>query len=280
VSDPLTLHRRRLFGLAYRMLGSRADAEDVVQEAAVRWARADRPAIADPEAWLVRVTCRLAIDALRARSRERAHYVGPWLPEPVDEPADTPALAESLRLAFLLMLERLTPTERAAFLMREVFDSDYADIAEAIGCSADAARQYVSRAKKHIAAGRSRFVPAPEAEARLMGQFSAAIASGDYTAMLAILAPDAEAWSDGGGKVRAAPNVVSGADRVARLLLGIAAKTGPMTIAWTEANGAPALLARGADGNKTLVSLATDGERVTRVLMQRNPDKLAGFTAH
>ena len=274
-------HRGRLFALAYRMLGSRADAEDVVQEAALRWARADVSMIANPEAWLVTATSRLAIDRLRALKRERAVYIGPWLPEPVEEAAaDTPLLAESLRLAFLLMLERLTPSERAAFLMREVFDSDYTDIADALQCSAEAARQHVSRARRHVAAERERCVPEPQAELRLMSQFSAAIAAGDYDAMLSILAADAEAWSDSGGKVLAARNVIHGADKVARYLLGLGRKAGDdLCIVPVMANGGTALLVTQGD-DTTLISLATDGARISYLFLQRNPDKLAAFRSH
>jgi RNA polymerase sigma-70 factor (ECF subfamily) len=280
VSDGFALHRRRLAALAYRMLGSRADAEDVVQDAALRWTRSDQTAIIDAGAWLVTTTTRLAIDRLRELKRERARYIGPWLPEPVDDAAtDTPALAESLRLAFLLMLERLSPAERAAFLMREVFDADYSDIAHAVGCSTEMARQHVSRARRHVAKGRERFVPEPEAELRLLSQFTAAIAADDYNAMLAILAPDAEAWSDGGGKVLAARNVIHGADKVARLVLGLVRKAGMGAIAPASANGSPAVLIRHGDDH-TLFSLAGDGVRITGVFLQRNPDKLAAFRTH
>jgi RNA polymerase sigma-70 factor (ECF subfamily) len=276
MTDEFDRHRPRLRAVAYRMLGSLADAEDAVQETALRWHRADRRPIDNPEAWLVRTCTRIAIDALRKRRREA--YVGPWLPEPVAEPASnaTPMLAESLRLGFLLMLERLSPSERAAFLLREVFDTPYDEVAQALGVSEQACRQYVSRARRHIAEERTRFAVAPHAEVDLMTRFGAALMSGDIERVTEVLTGDARLVSDGGGKVVAALNVVRGAEKVARFFVGVARKA-PAGLSWSALtlNGAPAMVAE-TDGHVFgILSIATDGERITDVYVLRNPDKLA-----
>jgi RNA polymerase sigma-70 factor (ECF subfamily) len=270
-------HRPRLRAIAYRMLGSVADAEDAVQETALRWHRADRGRIDNPEAWLVRACTRVSIDLLRRRRREA--YTGPWLPEPAEEPAEAPALAESLRLAFLLMLERLTPRERAAFLLREVFDTPYDEVAAALGVSEQACRQYVSRARRHIAEERARFTVAPRAEVVLMSRFGTALAAGDYAALTALLAGDARLVSDGGGKVIAALNVITGADKVARFFVGIMGKA-PSDLVFTPLtlNGTPAVVAEAGKRIYGVLSIATDGERITSVFVQRNPDKLGHVT--
>ena len=272
-------YRPRLRAIAYRMLGSIADAEDAVQETALRWHGIDRARVVNPEAWLVRACTRVSIDLLRKRRREA--YTGPWLPEPVaEEPAaDVPALAESLRLAFLLMLERLTPSERAAFLLREVFDTPYEEVAAALGASEQACRQYVSRARRHLAEERTRFAVAPRAELELMTRFGAALATGDFAAITALLTADARMVSDGGGKVRAALNVITGADKVARFFVGIMGKA-PSDLAFTATmlNGTPAVIGEAGGRIYGVFSIATDGERITSVFVQRNPDKLARVT--
>ena len=282
MSDAFALNRPRLSAIAYRMLGVRADAEDAVQETAIRWIGADRDGIANAQAWLTRVCTRICIDMLRRRRADRDSYVGPWLPEPVDEPAaDVPALAESLRLAFLLMLERLSPNERAALLLHDVFDADYAEVAAALGASEAACRQHVSRARRHLAAERARFAVAPRAEAELMSGFSAAVASGDVAALGCLMAPDVRLVSDGGGKALAARNIVEGADRVARFFAGIARKV-PEDLTWRQVvlNGAPALV--GMQGGRVFgtLSLATDGEAISGLFFVRNPDKLGALTVH
>lgn len=281
MNDDFALHRLRLRAIAYRMLGSVADADDEVQETALRWHRADRAAVENAEAWLVRACTRVSIDLLRRRRREA--YTGPWLPEPASEEPVTqaPALAESLRLAFLLMLERLTPHERAAFLLREVFDTPYDEVAAALGASEPACRQYVSRARRHIAEERTRFAVAPRAEIDLMSRFGDALAAGDLAAITALLAADARMVSDGGGKVIAALNVITGAQKVARFFVGIAGKA-PPDMAWTPItlNGAPAIVGEAGGQIIGVVSIATDGDRITSVFVQRNPDKLAGVTVN
>jgi len=274
VSDPFTTVAPRLRALAYRMLGSQADAADAVQDTAAKWLAADRSEVLNPEAWLVRTCTRASIDLLRRRKREA--YVGPWLPEPLleEEPAEAPALAESLRLAFLLMLERLSPAERAALLLHDVFDEDYADVAAALGSSEAAARQHVSRARRRIAEDRQRFAVAPQAERQLMEQFQGAVAAGDLDRLTHLFAPDAQLVSDGGGKRVAARNVITGADRIARFFLGVAAKR-PLDWRPAMVNGAPGWIA--LDGSEVMgtLGLATDGARITGLFLQRNPDKLA-----
>lgn len=282
MTDALDRNRPRLSALAYRMLGVRADAEDAVQETSIRWLAADRDAIANPQAWLTRVCTRLCIDMLRRRRAERDAYVGPWLPEPLaEEAADLPVLAESLRLAFLLMLERLTPAERAALLLHDVFEAGYDEIAEALGTSEAASRQHVSRARRHIAAERQRFQPAPKAEQALMGRFMAAVAEGDLVALTTCLAADARFVSDGGGKVTAALNIIEGRDKVARFF---AKAGGKMNAAWqlraARLNGAPALVGVVDGRAQAALTLATDGAAITAVFLIVNPDKLAGLTLH
>lgn len=273
MSDPFSAAQPRLTALAYRMLGSHADAADAVQDTATKWLGADRGTIDNPEAWLVRTCTRASVDLLRRRKREA--YVGPWLPEPTTEDAgDLPALAESLRLAFLLMLERLSPGERAALLLHDVFDEDYPAIAAAVGCSEAMARQHVSRARRRIAEDRQRFIVAPRAERDLMERFGAALAMGDLAGLTALLAPGAQLTSDGGGKRIAARNVITGADRVARFILGIARKH-PIELRAATINGALGALTIENGELSGAIGFATDGERITGVFLQRNPDKLA-----
>lgn len=279
MSDAFAACRPRLFALAYRMLGSAADAEDVVQEAALRWHAADRSDIGNAEAWLVRAATRLSIDALRRR--KRAPYVGPWLPEPLagEEPvADTPVLAESLWLAFLLLLERLTPAERAAFLLRDVFDAPYDEVAAALGASESACRQHVSRARRNMASGRARFRVEPRAEVKLMTRFARSVGEGDMAGLVALLSPNAELVTDGGGKATAALNIIAGAEKVARFFLGLSRKVPPELI-WSpmRVNGAPGVLMALGGEPYALWSFATDGERITGLFAQRNPDKLGRF---
>lgn len=269
-------HRPRLFGLAYRMLGDAHEAEDLVQEAYLRWYQADRASIESPEAWLVRVTSRLAIDRLRRARTERQAYTGPWLPEPIADAADGPAeLASDLSVALLVLLERLAPEERAAFLLRDVFDAPYGEIAQTLDRTPAAARQMVHRARERVRGGQARFdVPAAVQE-RLLHRFLDALQTDDQEAMLALFAPDATFTSDGGGKARAARNVVRGADRLARLFLGLQRKSpAGTTREIVRVNGTPALLTR-IDGRPYAVfSFATDGERLLAVYSTLNPDKL------
>jgi RNA polymerase sigma-70 factor (ECF subfamily) len=272
-------YRPRLFGIAFRMLGDVHDAEDLVQEAMLRWQQAERGSVREPEAWLVAVVTRLAIDRLRRAATERAVYPGPWLPEPVAAERLAPdyraELASDLSMAFLVLLERLAPEERAAFLLREVFGSDYAEIAGVLGKSPAAARQVVHRARERVRSSRPRFAAPPDAKERLLQRFVTALETDDRDALLAVLAEDASWTSDGGGKVTAARRVVRGADRIARMLLGIEKKYArPFTYRLARLNGEPAVVqyVRGRVFGATFCE--TDGERVTAMYRVMNPEKL------
>ncbi len=273
-------HGPRLFGIAYRMLGVVADAEEVVQEAYLRWHEADFAAVRNPEAWLVSVTTRLAIDRFRKASTERIHYTGMWLPEPVaTEPGaatDRKAeMASDLSMAFLVLLEKLGPEERAAFLLREVFDAGYPEIARVLGKSQAACRQLVHRARVRVRGDRVRQVVPAETKERLLERFLAALAADDQEALLSLVAEDATWTSDGGGKVPATRRVIFGAGRIVRLLLGLERKGRGLvrhTVAWI--NGEPAL--RTYAGNRLLFTTAveSDGQRLLAFYRVLNPDKL------
>jgi RNA polymerase sigma-70 factor (ECF subfamily) len=277
--------RPRLFGIAYRMLGVRADAEDVVQEAWLRWQAADPAGLQSAEAWLVTVTTRLAIDRLRAVKAEREAYVGWWLPEPlveVDErtPESAAELASDLSVAFLHMLERLAPEERAAFLLRQVFDYDYPEIAAILGKSEAAVRQAVHRAGERVRAGRPRFQVPAETHLRLLEKFVLAARSGERTAIRALLDDDAQAIGDGGGKVPTVPGGMHGAERVTNLYWAHALKYGPRVgYRIATINGEPGLL-RYIDGQlESAQAVVTDGSRIVSFYVVRNPDKLANIQA-
>jgi len=272
-------HRPRLFGIAYRMLGSVEDAEDAVQEAYLRWHDAPVDAVRSDEAWLVAVVTRLSIDRLRRATTEREAYVGRWLPEPIAT-APTPApdrqaeLASDLSLAFLVLLERLAPEERAAFLLREVFDAGYDEIARALDKSEAACRQLVHRARERVGADRQRFDVPLEARERLVERFVAALGAGDQEALLELVGPDATWTSDGGGKVPATRRVVRGAARIVRLLLGLGRKRLATRYESIRLNGEPAIASYRDDRLGSTISLATDGERIVAFYSMRNPDKL------
>jgi RNA polymerase sigma-70 factor (ECF subfamily) len=284
--DDVLNHRPRLLGLAYRMLGDMDEAEDVVQEACLRWHRTDQQAVRTPEAWLVTVVSRLAVDRLRRLRTERAAYPGPWLPEPIatdtplapsgPAPPDRDAeLASDLSVALLVLLERLAPEERAAFLLREVFGTEYAEIARILERSQDAVRQMVHRARVRVHAGRPRAATSPEAHERLLERFLAALAADDATGVLELLAPDVAFASDGGGNARAARNWLTGSDRVARFLLGVRRK-----FAWsstgrlTRLNGQPAALVFKDGVLTSAMMIEVEGDRIRTVHVVRNPDKL------
>ncbi|KQW38955.1 RNA polymerase sigma-70 factor [Rhizobacter sp. Root404] len=277
--------RPRLQGIAYRMLGSTGEAEEVVQDAWLRWHEADRATIANAEAWLVTIATRLAIDRLRAAKVQREHYVGSWLPEP--QLADSPhspeqvlERADDLSVAFLTLLERLAPEARAAFLMREVFDADYDELAQTIGKSEAACRQMVSRAKAQLREARPRYTVAPEAHQRVMRRFADALAQGDFASMKAMLVEDAELIGDGGGKVPSFGKVLLGGPRIAQLFYAanLRFKAG-LRIELAVINGQWGVL-RFIDGVlESAQSYETDGERIVRIHVQRNPDKLARIAA-
>ena len=283
--DDALAHRPRLLGRAYRMLGDVAEAEDVVQEGYLRWlemAPPQRAAIRAPEGWFVTVVTRIALDRLRRARTARVAYTGPWLPEPVAVlPSDGPPpdhaaeLASDLSLALLVLLERLAPEERAAFLLREVFDSDYDDIARILGKRPEAVRKAVHRARRRVREERPRIASSPEARERVLGEFVTALGDDDPERLLALLAPDVVLTSDSGGRVGAARRPVLGALRVSRFLFGVRRKFGAD---WTHRpgmlNGEPALLTFSDGTLHTVTFIATDGARVTSVYSVRNPDKL------
>lgn len=271
--------RGRLFGLAYRMLGSRADAEDIVQEAYVRWHEVAHDRIEKPEAWLVTTATRLAIDRLRRLRTEREAYVGPWLPEPIvtdAQPDRHLELADDLSIAFMTILERLAPEERAAFLLHDVFDVGYGEIATVIDKSEAACRQVVHRARERVRGDRKRFDVTESAKASLLLKFTAAIEARDEQALLALFAPDATWTADGGGKAAAARAPIEGAARIARLVLGLREKLWAVnrTVEVATINGETGLVIR--DGNRltATLSIATDGEQIVAVYAVVNPDKL------
>jgi RNA polymerase sigma-70 factor (ECF subfamily) len=277
--DDLAQYRPRLFGIAFRMLGDVQDAEDLVQETMLRWQKAERKSVREPEAWLVAVVTRLAIDRLRQAQTKRALYPGPWLPEPVAEERFSPEyrseLASDLSMAFLVLLERLGPEERAAFLLRDVFGSGYDEIARTLGRSQAAARQMVHRARERVHTDRPRFAAPPEAKERLLGRFISALESGDKDALLGMFAKDVTWTSDGGGKVHAARKVLNGAERIARMLTKIASKYGKVaTYRLVRLNGEPALLEYMAGHLFAATFCETDGERVSAMYRVLNPEKL------
>lgn len=279
-------HRPRLKGIAYRMLGSVAEAEDVVQDAWLRWNEAAHDALDSAEAWLVTVTTRIAIDRLRAVQAQRTHYVGTWLPEPVvsDGPATPEQLlgrAEDLSIAFLTVLERLAPEARAAFLLREVFDVDYDEIAQTLGKSEAACRQLVHRAKAQVREdGRPKQAVSREIHLRLLGGFAEAAQRGDLHALKALLAEDVAIVSDGGGKVPSFGQPVVGGQRVAQIYFAVAHRfPGAVRVEVADVNGAPGLL-RWVDGVlESVQGIEWNGERIARIHAQRNPDKLARIAA-
>jgi RNA polymerase sigma-70 factor (ECF subfamily) len=277
--------RPRLFGIAYRMLGVRADTEDVLQDAWLRWSTADVAALQSAEAWLVTVVTRLAIDRLRAAKAEREAYVGFWLPEPIVEveertPETAAELASDLSVAFLHLLERLGPDERAAFLLRQVFDYDYAEIAAVLDKSEAAVRQMVHRAGERVRQDRPRFAVPRETHRRLLEKFMEAAHSGRREAIRALIADDAQTIGDGGGKVPSVAGGMHGGDRVTNLFWAHHLKLGErLRYRAVTINGEPGLL-RFIDGQlESAIAAVTDGERIVAFYSVRNPDKLARIAA-
>jgi RNA polymerase sigma-70 factor (ECF subfamily) len=281
-------HRRFLVGLAYRMLGSVAEAEDVAQDAYLRWHGADRSAVAEPRAFLARTASRLCLDRMKSATAQREHYVGTWLPEPLIEPASDPraaapgdpagalVLAEDVSIALLLTLERLSPLERAAFLLHDVLDFGYAEIAEVLERSEAACRQLVARGRDHVRTERPRFTTTPDATARLAGAFHAAMLGGDLSEVTRLLADDAVFYSDGGGKRTAALQPIYGKDKIVRFLFALENK-GKLPqaprIELVSINGAPGFVVRHGDEVETL-ALEVSGDHVAAIYAVRNPDKL------
>lgn len=281
-ASAFTAHRRLLFNVAYRMLGRVAEAEDAVQETWLRWQRQDVAVIGSPRAWLVATITRLCIDQLRSAQHARTDYYGVWLPEPIVEntapsPADSAALADSLTMAFMLMLERLTPAERAVFLLREVFDYDYADIALIVEKSETACRQIVSRAKSHLCRGDAAHAPPSERAQRIVRQFLAATVSGDVAELMALLTDDATLYSDGGGRVIAAGRPIESADHISRFLAGIRAKQAAdahIELHYLPVNGRPGALMFVDRRLRNAYSFDLAGDRIRTIYIVRNPEKL------
>ena len=274
----LVAHRSMLYGLAYRILGSAHDADDVLQDAYLRWRAADRSAVADPRRYLSRVVTHLAMDVLRRRQAARETYVGPWLPEPVPSatlaPDEAAEQRESLSIAALHLLERLTPAQRAVFVLHTAFGLPYAEIAEALGRSVADCRQLHRRAAARLADGTPRARPVgPAAQRRLLTGLLAAARQGDVAALTAMLAADVTVWSDGGGRVKAAPRPVHGAAKVARFLAGVYAPEAALDARPVDVNGGPAVVVRTATMFHVVALAAHDGG-VSGIYLISNPDKL------
>jgi RNA polymerase sigma-70 factor (TIGR02957 family) len=286
-------HRRLLFSVAYQMLGSVADAEDAVQDTWLRWSAADRDDVADPRAYLVQITSRLALDRLKTARSRRESYVGPWLPEPLltgsvpvagggapPDPAETAEVAEQVSLALLVVLESLSPAERAVFVLREVFGMSVGEVAAALDRSEAAVRQMAHRAKEHVHARQPRFDTDRTAQREVTERFLAAAVGGDLDGLLAVMAPGVVLLSDSGGRVKAARRPIVGAEKVARFLAAVGPQgTGVpgLRVEIAEVNGAPAVVAWTPAGPYMALQLVLADGLVEEVLYVANPDKLAGL---
>ncbi|MFF3897459.1 RNA polymerase sigma-70 factor [Streptomyces sp. NPDC001812] len=289
VTDAFEEHRPVLQGVAYRMLGRVADAEDVVQEAWLRWAGGDRSDVREPRAYLVRVTTRLAVDRLRQIKARGETYVGPWLPEPyatdfgdtAPDTAEQAVLADSVSLAVLVVMESLSPLERAVFVLREAFGYPYADIAAMLDRGEPAVRQLATRARKHVEDRRPRYDVDPARRRELTERFLAAAGGGDLEELLELLAPDVRLVSDSGGKVSAALRVLETADKVGRFVLGVTRKSfqEDLSARFLELNGGPAALLLVGGTPDSVVQLEVADGRVQAVYVIRNPDKLHSLAA-
>ncbi|WP_353951617.1 RNA polymerase sigma-70 factor [Knoellia sp. S7-12] len=276
--DPFAAHRSLLFTVAYEMLGSAVDAEDVVQDAWLKWDAVNQSEVRDPRAFLVRVVSRTALDRLRTVSRRREDYVGPWLPEPLvtaPDVAEDVELADSVSMAMLLVLETLTPTERAVFVLREVFGLDYEELAEAVDKSPASVRQIAHRARSHVAARRPRGDVSPGQARGAFEAFQRAVMTGDLQGLVDVLAPDVVMLGDGGGIKQALAHPVLGVDKVSRLLLGGFSKFGATTFEPVDINGRPALVVR-LDGElDSILTVEVEDGLITGVYAVRNPEKLS-----
>ncbi|MES9524907.1 RNA polymerase sigma-70 factor [Streptomyces capoamus] len=282
-TDVFEEHRPLLMAVAYRMLGRVADAEDVVQDAWLRWYRADRAQVREPRAYLVRVTTRLAVDRLRQVQSRGEAYVGPWLPEPylteyagtAPDSADRAELADTVSLAVLVVLESLSPLERAVFVLREAFGYPYAEIAALLDRAEPAVRQLAGRARRHVAERRPRYEADPVRRRDLTERFLAAAAEGDLAGLLSLLAPDARLVADSGGKAKAPLRVLHTADKVGRFLVGVARPVAAeLSFRPVQVNGGPALLVLSDGKPHTLFQADIADGRITTVYLVRNPDKL------
>jgi RNA polymerase sigma-70 factor (ECF subfamily) len=282
--DPTVIfeaHRSRLFAIAYRMLGSVEDAEDMVQDAFLRWRTANHAEIEIPGAWLSTAVTRLSLNSLQSSKNKREVYVGPWLPEPLPTNAQTPVdaleLADSMSIAFLAIMERLNPRERAVFLLRDVFDFDYEEIARILDVEVTNCRQLFHRAKARLRQSAARFRPDPKAHRELLAQFAGAVRDGDVDRVVQLLARDAVLYVDSGGAVRAAARrPVRGALRVAQFLAGVARKVAPpaLRIHAIEVNGEPALVSEVNGVPQQVVTIVVMRNRIRAVNIVANPAKL------
>ena len=287
-TDAFEEHRPVLMGVAYRMLGRVADAEDVVQDAWLRWSAADRAEVREPRAYLVRVTTRLAIDRLRQVKARGEAYVGPWLPEPyvtdfgdtVPDTAERAVLADSVSLAVLVVLESLSPLERAVFVLREAFGYPYADIAAMLDRGEPAVRQLAGRARRHVDERRPRYEVDPAQRRDLTERFLAAAAEGDLAGLMEMLAPDVRLIGDSGGKSKAPLRILETADNVGRFLVAVAAKSVPeMSFRFLELNGGPAVLILSGDTPDSVFQVDVSAGRIRSVYIVRNPDKLRSLAS-
>jgi RNA polymerase sigma-70 factor (TIGR02957 family) len=283
-------HRGLMFAVAYRMLGSIADAEDAVQDAWLRWSAASRADVLDPKAYLARVVTTTALNRLRSARARREAYVGPWLPEPLlteagPDAAERAELAESVSVAMLVVLESLTPDERAVFVLREVFGFGHAEIGAALGRSAPAVRQLAHRAREHVQARRPRFDVDWDQQREVTERFLAAAAGGDIDGLMTVLAPDVTLLTDGGGKARAALRPIVGARKAARFLAAISTRPymgmdiSDMTLAAAEINGSPGTMIMTGGRAIAALTLTVSGGRITAIQLLANPDKLTAITA-
>ena len=280
MTDSFLSHRSLLFTVAYEMLGSAADAEDMVQETWLRWSDADTSGVRDPRAYLVRIVTRQSLNRLRTLARRREDYVGEWLPEPLlttPDVAEDVELAESVSMAMLTVLETLTPTERAVFVLREVFDVPYEEIAAALETAEAAVRQTAHRARRHVAARRPRVKVDRSEQQRVVEQFLAALASGDMQGLMEVLAPDVVVVADGGGLVAAARQPISGAEKVVAFLSKFAVLAPSAVVDTLWINGAPGgRIVLDGEVN-TVISFVLENGRITRMYAVRNPHKLGAL---
>ena len=270
--------RQRLQRIAYRMLGSVAEAEDVVQDAYLRWHEAEREAVREPEAYLVRTVTRLCLDVLKSARIRREEYIGPWLPEPWIDPEQE----DDITLPLMLAMERLSPLERAAFLLHDVFEMEFKEVGEAIGRDSASARQLASRARVHVQAAKPRYPVAPARQKEIADAFFAAARSGDLGQLRQLLADEVVFYGDGGGKRPATINPIRGLDRVARLLAALARKAGwdhAPVLYETLIDGLPGQVSMQDDALPQTMALQIDGGRITAIYVVRNPDKLGRLPA-
>ncbi len=280
-TEAFVAHRNLLFTVAYELLGSAADAEDVLQETWLRWVKVDLDTVQDHRAYLVRIASRQALQRLRTLGRRRESYVGPWLPEPLltaPDVAEDVELADSVSMAMLLVLETLKPTERAVFVLREVFGLDYDEIAKAVDKTPEAVRQVAHRARSHVAARRPRGVVSANETRHALAAFQRAVNTGDIQGLVDILAPDVVFLGDGGGVVQALPRPVVGAEKVARLLALAVERLAEGSLEVTQINGQPALILRFTDEVDTVTVLHVEDGKIAGLYAVRNPAKLAHLT--